>query len=72
MQDDLTPLTPESENVYTLLVKKNRQFKMDDETYEKLTDIATRFGMKRAAVLRIFIHEKHALYRSSRMIAQQK
>ena len=45
---------------------------MDDETYEKLTDIAKRFDMTRAAVLRLFVHEKHALYRSHRMIRQTK
>jgi predicted DNA-binding protein len=53
-------------------VKKNRIFRMDDETYEKLTAIASRFGMKRAAVLRLFIHEKHALYRSHKMFRQTK
>lgn len=40
---------------------------MDEETYEKLTAISNRFAMKRAAVLRLFIHEKHALYRSQKM-----
>lgn len=72
MPPDFTALTAEPKNVYTLPVKKNRQFKMDDETYEMLTDIATRFGMKRAAILRLFIREKHALYRSTKMIQQQK
>jgi hypothetical protein len=72
MREDSTanPLTPTRENVYTPVVKKNRVFKMDDETYEKLTAIANRFGMKRAAVLRLFIHEKHAMYRSHKMIEQ--
>lgn len=62
-----SPLTPPRRNVYTSVVKKNRVFKMDEETYEKLTAISNRFAMKRAAVLRLFIHEKHALYRSQKM-----
>lgn len=62
-----------SQQRYTLVsVKKNRQFKMDDETYEKLTAVSERFKMKRAAVLRLFIHEKHALYRTNGMLAPEK
>lgn len=71
MQEDST-LTEPAEIAYASLVKKNRVFRMDDETYEKLTDIAKRFKMKRAAVLRLFVHEKHALYRSHKMISETK
>lgn len=72
MRTDSTTLTKNPKSAYISSVKKNRIFRMDDETYEKLTAIASRFGMKRAAVLRLFIHEKHALYRSHKMFRQTK
>lgn len=73
MQKKSTTLIQEKEKVYTSTVpKKNRQFKMDDDTYGKLTAIAERFGMKRAAVLRLIIHEKLAVYRYHGMIGNEK
>ena len=57
-------LTMASDAVYTSPVtKKNRVFKIDDDTYEKLTDISRHFGMKRAAVVRLLIRERFAAYR---------
>ena len=41
------------------VAKKNRIFRMDDDTYAKLTALSTYFGMKRAALLRLFIEEKY-------------
>jgi predicted DNA-binding protein len=41
------------------VAKKNRIFRMDDETYAKLTALSAYFGMKRAALLRLFIEEKY-------------
>lgn len=59
MHPENITLTPADDMVYTHVVaKKNRVFKMDDETYEQLTALAAYFGMKRAALLRLFIAEK--------------
>lgn len=66
MQTEVTMLTIQPDPVYTPTVtKKNRVFKMDDDTYERLTAIAKHFGMKRAAVVRLLIRERYADYRRS-------
>ena len=66
MRHDLTRethesgLTPAHEIAYAFgVAKKNRIFRMDDDTYAKLTALSVYFGMKRAALLRLFIEEKY-------------
>lgn len=51
--------------------QKNRLFRMDDETYAKLTDISRRFSLSRSTVLRLYVTEKHALYRSHKMLPKK-
>ena len=60
MRSHLTTLTPPLPIAYAFgVAKKNRIFRMDDETYAKLTALSAYFGMKRAALLRLFIEEKY-------------
>ena len=60
MRGHLTTLTPPLPIAYAFgVAKKNRIFRMDDETYAKLTALSVYFGMKRAALLRLFIEEKY-------------
>lgn len=66
MRREGSTLTKPRGRVYTRSVaKKGRQFRMDDDTYAKLTAIAKHFGMRRAAVLRMFIHERYSSHNST-------
>jgi hypothetical protein len=64
MRTKNTTLTKTAPIAYASGVKqKNRVFRMDDETYSSLTSLSTYFGMKRAAVLRLFIMEAYTRHR---------